>query len=138
MAKDEVEAFGRLVVDPRGTVTFDGVELPLPHAQFMVLFTLLKGKGRTVSNATLLERLDSDAESKTIISLYVSKLRKRLEAVGLVGCIENVWSLGYKWVAPTTERNENEHQSWQEGSRQAGLPRPAAGQGPRSNHADAC
>lgn len=79
------------------TLTYKGKKLELTRNEFRILQTLLESKGRVVSRDTLMTRLwenDSYIEENTL-TVNVTRLRKKLEGVGLHSLIATKAGLGY-------------------------------------------
>jgi two-component system OmpR family response regulator len=88
--------FGRLRLDLRSQyITVDGVPMALPHREFGVLEALLLQSGRVVSKSSIAQRLAvrSEEVADNAIEVYVHRLRKRLEPLGI--SIRTMRGLGY-------------------------------------------
>lgn len=79
------------------TLTYEGQKLELTRNEFRILQTLLESKGKVVSRDTLMTRLwenDSYIEENTL-TVNVTRLRKKLEGIGLNGFIATKAGVGY-------------------------------------------
>jgi two-component system response regulator MprA len=96
-AKEEIKA-GELVVRPASReVTRNGREIQLTAREFELLLYLARHAGEVVSKETLFERVwgyDFDVESDAI-KVYISYLRKKLNAPGERDLIHAIRGVGY-------------------------------------------
>lgn len=79
------------------SLTFEGQRLDLTKNEFKILQTLLEQKGKVVSRDTLMNKLwqiDSYVEENTL-TVNVTRLRKKLEGIGLIGFITTKVGSGY-------------------------------------------
>lgn len=79
------------------TLTFGEHKLELSRNEFRILQTLMEAKGRIVSRDTLMTRLweiDSYVEENTL-TVNMTRLRKKLEGIGLVDFIRTKIGSGY-------------------------------------------
>lgn len=75
----------------------NGTALPLSKNEYRILWTLLKSKGTIVSREKLMEALwqtDSFVDENTL-SVNVTRLRRKLDSVGLTGFITTKIGCGY-------------------------------------------
>lgn len=99
--RDSAIRFGDLVVVPGQHATVNGLRVPLPHSQFVVLEALALRAGRAVSRGDLMSRLYGglDEPDPKIIDVFVCKMRTALCARGVSAkMIGTVWGLG--WILP--------------------------------------
>ena len=92
---DEIR-FGRLVLDTRNQhITVDDMPMLLPAREHGVLEALLLQNGRVVSKDCIAQRLAVRSEelADNAIEVYVHRLRKRLEPIGIG--IRTLRGLGY-------------------------------------------
>jgi DNA-binding response OmpR family regulator len=93
---------GELAIDVGArTASFRGKPLALGGTEFRLLEFLARNAGLTFTRAQILEHVwdyDFDGPSN-IVDVYVSQLRKKLDARGGKGIIVTVWGVGYKLVA---------------------------------------
>ena len=78
-------------------MTYQGKQLELTKNEFRILQTLLEQKGKIVSRETLMMKLwqvDSYVEENTL-TVNVTRLRKKLEQIGLGGWIRTKVGSGY-------------------------------------------
>lgn len=78
-------------------LTYQGKQLELTKNEFRILQTLLEQKGKIVSRETLMMKLwqvDSYVEENTL-TVNVTRLRKKLEQIGLGGWIRTKVGSGY-------------------------------------------
>ena len=79
------------------TLTYEGNKVELTKNEYKVIQTLLENKGRTVSRETLMTKLwetDCYVDENTL-TVNVTRLRRKLEAVGLKGFIVTKKGVGY-------------------------------------------
>jgi two-component system OmpR family response regulator len=84
-------------------VSANGAPLPLPSREYGVLEALLLQAGRVVSKDRIAQRLASGADelADNAIEVYVHRLRRRLDALGVR--IRTVRGLGYLLERPADE-----------------------------------
>ena len=78
-------------------LTYQGKQLELTKNEFRILQTLIEQKGKIVSRETLMMKLwqvDSYVEENTL-TVNVTRLRKKLEQIGLGGWIRTKVGSGY-------------------------------------------
>lgn len=79
------------------TLTYEGNKVELTKNEYKVLQTLLENKGKAVSRETLMTKLwetDCYVDENTL-TVNVTRLRRKLEAVGLDGFIVTKKGIGY-------------------------------------------
>ncbi|MGL4774228.1 MAG: response regulator transcription factor [Clostridium sp.] len=79
------------------TITFQGKELELTKNEVKILSYLIENKGKIVSRDALMEHLwksDFFVDDSTL-SVNVTRLRKKLEGIGIKNAIETRRGLGY-------------------------------------------
>ena len=79
------------------SLSYEGKRLELTRNEFRILQTLLESKGKVVSRDTLMTRLwqmDCYVEENTL-TVNVTRLRKKLEHIGLTGFIKTKVGSGY-------------------------------------------
>lgn len=79
------------------TLTYEGNKVELTKNEYKVIQTLLENKGRTVSRETLMTKLwetDCYVDENTL-TVNVTRLRRKLEAIGLNGFIITKKGVGY-------------------------------------------
>ncbi len=79
------------------TIIYDGKKAELTRNEFRILQTLMENKNKVVSRDTLMTRLweiDSYVEENTL-TVNITRLRKKLEGIGLVDFIKTKIGLGY-------------------------------------------
>lgn len=79
------------------TLTYEGRQIELSKNEYRILHTLLENKGKVVSREKLMERLwetDSFVDENTL-TVNVNRLRKKLDAAGLLGFITTRFGVGY-------------------------------------------
>jgi two-component system, OmpR family, response regulator len=90
---------GPLTLDPaRHVCTREGAELDLTPREFAVLRYLLAHPDVTVGKQELLDHVwgDNDAADHNIVQVYVSSLRRKIDADGQPSPIETVRGVGYR------------------------------------------
>ena len=79
------------------TLSYQGQKLELTRNEYRILQVLLEHKGTTVSRETLMRKLwetDSFVDENTL-TVNVTRLRRKLEGVGLAEFIRTKKGLGY-------------------------------------------
>lgn len=92
-----LEHRGALLNTGDNTFTYGEEKISLSKNEFRILLILMKNKGNVVSREKLMEQLwetDSFVDENTL-SVNVNRLRKRLDAVGLVDFITTKFGVGY-------------------------------------------
>jgi two-component system OmpR family response regulator len=92
---------GSLEVDPsRRTASVAGTSLDVGATEFRLLEFFARHRGMTLSRAQILEKIwDYDFQgSSNIVDVYVSQLRRKMNALRATASIETVWGIGYKLV----------------------------------------
>ena len=82
------------------TITYDGQKIELTKNEFRILQTLMERKGEIVSRDTLMMRLwqmDDYVEENTL-TVNVTRLRRKLDGIGLQNFIVTRKGLGYLLV----------------------------------------
>lgn len=84
-----------------------GLALDLHRAaELRLLAYFLRHPGHAVHRAALMEVAgfaDSDENPRTV-DVYICRLRKALDAVGLAGVIQTIWAHGYRMTAASGRR----------------------------------
>ncbi|MGG5461042.1 response regulator transcription factor [Clostridium sp. B9] len=98
LAEQEVLTYGDLKLNlSNGTISCNGKEEELTKNELKILACLLKSKGNVVSREDLMDYMwnsDIFVDDNTL-SVNVTRLRKKLEEVGMKGAIETRRGLGY-------------------------------------------
>lgn len=92
-----LECQGAVLDTGDNTLSYGGEKLELTRNEYRILQVLLEQKGRTVSRETLMRKLwetDSFVDENTL-TVNITRLRRRLESVGLVDLIHTKKGLGY-------------------------------------------
>lgn len=92
-----LEHRGALLNTGDGTLTYQGVAIPLTKNEYRILLCLIENKGRAVARETLMERLwetDCFVDENTL-TVNVNRLRKKLGAAGLTDFITTKFGVGY-------------------------------------------
>lgn len=79
------------------TLSYEEAKLELTKNEFLILQTLMENKGKVVSRNTLMTRLWEDdcyVEENTL-TVNITRLRKKIEQVGLVDFIKTKTGKGY-------------------------------------------
>lgn len=80
-----------------GSLTWQGRRIELTRNEYRILLTLMQEKGRVVSREKLMEALwqtDAFVDENTL-TVNVNRLRRKLEAEGLVNFIATKFGVGY-------------------------------------------
>lgn len=94
---DIIEHRGAILNAADATLHFNGQKIDLTRNEYRILLTLMEGRGKVVGREALMQRLwetDSFVDENTL-SVNVARLRRKLEAAGLIGFIETKKGLGY-------------------------------------------
>ncbi len=94
---DIIEHKGAVLNISDAAVSCGGKKAELSKNEFRILLTLMENKGKVVSRETLMNRLwetDSYVDENTL-TVNVSRLRKKLEQLGLDGFIATKAGMGY-------------------------------------------
>lgn len=94
---DIIEHRGAILNAADATLHFSGQKIDLTRNEYRILLTLMEGRGKVVGREALMQRLwetDSFVDENTL-SVNVARLRRKLEAAGLIGFIETKKGLGY-------------------------------------------
>lgn len=94
---DIIEHRGAILNAADATLHFNGQKIDLTRNEYRILLTLMEGRGKVVGRDALMQRLwetDSFVDENTL-SVNVARLRRKLEAAGLIGFIETKKGLGY-------------------------------------------
>lgn len=92
-----LEHHGAMLNTGEGILTYEGETIPLSKNEYRILLTLMQNKGKVVSREKLMEALwatDSFVDENTL-SVNVNRLRKRLDAAGLMDFIATQHGVGY-------------------------------------------
>ena len=92
-----LEHRGALLNTGDNTLTYGGEKISLSKNEYRILLVLMENKGKVVSREKLMEQLwetDSFVDENTL-SVNVNRLRKRLEAAGLLDFITTKFGVGY-------------------------------------------
>ena len=91
------EVNGLLLHTNQNIVELHEKKIELSKKEFQLLHALLKNLNKIVSRETLLEILwnDTDFVDDNTLSVNITRLRKRLEELGITGAIETKRSQGY-------------------------------------------
>ena len=92
-----LEHRGALLNLADATLTYDGKKMELTRNDFRILQTLMENKGTVVTREALMAKLwetDSSVDENTL-TVNVTRLRRKLEATGLLGFIRTKKGVGY-------------------------------------------
>ncbi len=95
---DILDLSGLFIDRSRFTAEFRDKTVHLSKTEFQLLDALAQKTGRAVSRETLLETLwdDTTFVDDNTLTVNVTRLRKKLEELGLGGCIETIRGHGYR------------------------------------------
>jgi DNA-binding response OmpR family regulator len=99
VTRDETVERDGFVIDPRGAVSYDSIEIPLSGSQREVFYTLSRFN-RDVEFNVLLSRLGAENLDTTRAMHHVSDIRCKLRALNCPNPIISVKGVGYRWIAP--------------------------------------
>ena len=92
-----IEHRGAILNTGDGTLTYGTDRISLSKNEFKILQCLMENKGKIVSREKLMERLwktDVFVDENTL-TVNINRLRKKLDASGLVGFIKTKFGMGY-------------------------------------------
>lgn len=94
---DELEHSGVKLCLSDATLNYGGEKIALTKNEMRILQTLMESSGKIVSRETLMSRLwETDCYiDENTLSVNISRLRKKLEVIGLGGFIRTKSGLGY-------------------------------------------
>lgn len=97
---DVYEVDGLYMYIHQNTIEFNGKKTELSTKEFLLLYSLLKNVNQIVSREELLEILwnDIDFVDDNTLSVNITRLRKRLEDIGIENPIETKRGQGYKLI----------------------------------------
>lgn len=90
---------GQLALDPaRHQCTKDGLTIDLTPREFAVLQYLMAHAGSTILKQDLLDHVwgENDAADHNVVQVYISTLRRKIDAEGEDSLIQTVRGLGYR------------------------------------------
>lgn len=99
-SRDVYDVAGLYLHRDRQTVEWNGTQLELTKKEFLLLDCLVKHVNQIVSREELLEALwdDVDFVDDNTLSVNVTRVRKRLEQLGIYDAIETKRGQGYRLV----------------------------------------
>ncbi|GAB6085750.1 response regulator transcription factor [Alkaliphilus crotonatoxidans] len=109
---DVFEVEGLYLYKNFNKVSFQGKEIELSNKEFLLLYTLLQQVNQIVSREKLLQILwsDTDFVDDNTLSVNITRLRKRLEELGIQDAIETKRGQGYQllkvWNGARGQKNE--------------------------------
>ncbi len=92
-----LEHRGAMLDTADSSFIYNGSKIPLTKNEYIILHTLMKNKGKIISREKLMERLwetDSFVDENTL-TVNVSRLRKKLDSIGLEDFISTKFKMGY-------------------------------------------
>lgn len=97
-----IQLRGLLLNRNQNTISYKGQTIELSPKEFGLLATLVENVDQIVNRETLLLALwdDTDFVDDNTLTVNVTRLRKRLEGLGLNGVIETKRGQGYRFVLP--------------------------------------
>lgn len=95
---DRLEAKGLVLQLSRGSVSYQGREAELSRNELRILAKLMQNTGRIVSRTELIEALwDNQIYiDDNSLSVNITRLRGKLEGLGLTDCIKTRRGMGYQ------------------------------------------
>jgi len=103
LSTDDIITAGSLLINlSTRTVTRDGAPLKLSSREFALLSVLVRGRGRPLSRAQLIERaLGRDAEvTDRAVDVQIARLRRAIgDRADDAALIKTVWGVGYVLVS---------------------------------------
>ena len=91
---------GKITLDTADFSVFvDGVRVELTLSEFRLLWEFMKHQGQTLTRDQLMERLwavDQAFVDNNTLSVYVRRLREKIDAPGEESCITTIRGIGYR------------------------------------------
>lgn len=99
-SKDIYEVDGLYLHKSQSTIEWNGKKIELSKREFSLIYILLSNLGNIVSRESLLEELWDDTEfvDDNTLSVNITRLRKRLEYIGITDSIQTKRGLGYSMI----------------------------------------
>ncbi|WP_123039522.1 response regulator transcription factor [Cohnella candidum] len=106
-AQDALTANGLTLYGQRSELEWSGRRVPLTQNERLLAAALIRASERVVSREELLEALWDDAEfvDDNTLTVNVTRLRKKLDELGLPGAVDTVRGQGYRLKAAELGRN---------------------------------
>ena len=100
ISSEVFEVDGLFIYTNKNIVEFQGKKVELSKNEFVLLFSLIKNINKIVTRDTLLEVLWSDIDfvDDNTLSVNITRLRKKLEDIGIKDSIETKRGQGYKLI----------------------------------------
>jgi DNA-binding response OmpR family regulator len=83
---------------PGAPLFYDGTPIRLSNAESQICYALMKSYPRHMTRWALLDRIGTESEKDNILSVYITRIKSRLEHAGIPLPIETIWGHGYKWM----------------------------------------
>ncbi|WP_079914307.1 response regulator transcription factor [Paenibacillus sp. 32352] len=98
MPRDTMNVAGLILDTSKNTMEWNGVKMDLSRNEFLLMNCLARHADRIVTRETLLEALwdDIDFVDDNTLTVNVTRVRKKLEELGIVKAIETVRGQGYR------------------------------------------
>ncbi|MBE1447056.1 response regulator transcription factor [Paenibacillus sp. OAS669] len=98
MPRDTMNIAGLILDTSKNTMEWNGVKMDLSRNEFLLMNSLARHADRIVTRETLLEALwdDIDFVDDNTLTVNVTRVRKKLEELGIVKAIETVRGQGYR------------------------------------------
>lgn len=94
LTRDEVIEANGFTLDPRGSVTFNGLPVSLTRGEANLLHALARARGRIVTAETLHARIAlREGRNPQTVAVVISRIRKRVKPCP----ITTVRGAGYRW-----------------------------------------
>jgi DNA-binding response OmpR family regulator len=95
---DVTDVSGLMIDRARFEAAYGGRSVSLSKTELQLLDALAQAAGRVVRRETLLETIWDDTKfvDDNTLTVNITRLRRKLEELGLAGCIETVRGTGYK------------------------------------------
>lgn len=95
---DVLDVSGLMIDRGRFEASYGGRHVSLSKTELQLLDALAQAAGRVVRRETLLETIWDDTKfvDDNTLTVNITRLRKKMEELGLAGCIETVRGTGYK------------------------------------------
>lgn len=100
LKQDEPIIDGDWAIDPRGSVAYQGRDIPLTGQEARIFFAIAKAGGRPITRWVIAERLFPDAESLNLVAAHKTRIEAKLRNLGIPIPYVNIWGVGLAWQPP--------------------------------------
>jgi DNA-binding response OmpR family regulator len=87
------------MMGPSSPLFFEKTQISLSPFESELCYSLMKAYPRTVSRDNIIERLGSSAETDNIVSVWVTRIKGRVERAGAPIPLRCERGRGYRWMS---------------------------------------